>query len=144
MHAGLSGGCYNPGTHDPAGGYEADSEALAAGLLDLVRRVREGGPLPHGRGSVEVGVSVVVFTGYCLEEVGRLPLGEAVLAHTDVLIAERSDRAQHLGRGLLGSVNQRIHLLTDRYRHDNFEGVPVRDIVVHRDGTVTISGIGAT
>ena len=50
-------------------------------------------------------------------------------------------RADAVGRSLLGSSNQRIHFLTERYRAVDFNSVPIAEANLHRDGSVTISGI---
>ena len=68
----------------------------------------------------ELGLGVVVFTGYELEHLRRLPSPgvRALLAATDLLVdgpyleARRSTR-----RRWVGSDNQRVHHLTERYRH---------------------------
>ena len=65
----------------------------------------------------------------------------AILERLDVLIAGRYARARHVGDGLLGSSNQAIHLLTRRYRPADFSHVPAREIILHSDGSTTISGI---
>jgi anaerobic ribonucleoside-triphosphate reductase activating protein len=98
-------------------------------LLDLLARL-DGSAL--GR---------LVFTGYTLEETRALPLGQSVLAHVDAIVAGRYVAAQRLARGLLGSANQTIHLLSDRYGLSDFAGVPGREAILHRDGSITLSGI---
>jgi anaerobic ribonucleoside-triphosphate reductase activating protein len=88
-----------------------------------------GEPLAHAAGAAALarfargrGLSVMVFSGYTLEEARALP-GPAVadlLALTDILVdgpyvRERPDTE----RRWIGSTNQRIHFLTDRYRADD-------------------------
>jgi anaerobic ribonucleoside-triphosphate reductase activating protein len=87
------------------------------------------------------GLSVLVFTGYTLGEAQRQTLGAAILGHVDVLVAGRYVLSEPTGLGLLGSTNQRIHLLTARYRHTDFASIPATEVIIHRDGTVTITGI---
>ena len=70
-----------------------------------------------------------------------MPQGPAILASIDVLVAGPYLREAGAGRGLLGSANQRIHLLTDRYKPGEFASLPRCEVIVHRDGTVTLSGI---
>ena len=145
-------GCFNPGTHDAGGGYEADTESLAGeiaaaggvegvsisggepfqqpeALEDLLRRLRA------------TPLSILVFSGYTLERVRALGRGAEMLANIDVLIAGPYVEAQHLGRDLLGSANQRLHLLTGSYKLTDFAALPKCEVIVHRDGIVTISGI---
>jgi anaerobic ribonucleoside-triphosphate reductase activating protein len=146
-------GCFNPGTHDANAGYVTETAALAAeilarkdaleglsisggepfqqpeALLDLLQRF-DGSPL-----------SRLVFSGYTLEEIKRQPLGPQILSHIDVLIAGRYAAAQHRGFGLLGSVNQKIHLLTSRYTQAALVVVPRRELILHADGSTTSTGI---
>lgn len=145
--------CYNPDTHAPDAGYEGDTLEIARlvlgnpdpveglsvsggeplqqpeALLDLLRRVRSG------------GLNTLVFTGYLRAAVERIPLGTEILSNVDVLVDGPYVRERHLARGLLGSSNQRIHMLTDRYPATAFAGIPRREVVLHRDGTVTLSGV---
>src|SRR5207245_350519 len=88
-----------------------------------------GEPLAHAagaaalaRGTRALGLSVMVFSGYTLDEARALPEPAVadLLAHTDILVdgpyvRELPDRE----RRWIGSTNQRIHFLTDRYRADD-------------------------
>lgn len=86
-------------------------------------------------------LSRLVFSGYTFEEVIGLPFGPAILRHVDVLVAGRYVASQRTGHNLIGSANQQIHLLTDRYTQADLTAVPPRELVLHRDGTVSVSGI---
>jgi anaerobic ribonucleoside-triphosphate reductase activating protein len=62
-------------------------------------------------------VTLICFTGYRLAELGRRPPDPGVgdlLAQTDVLIDGRYVAARNDGRGLRGSENQQVHMLTGR------------------------------
>lgn len=88
-----------------------------------------GEPLAHAAGAValaksvrERGLSVMVFSGYTLEQAREMadPAVAELLALTDILVdgpyvRERPDTE----RRWIGSTNQRIHFLTDRYRADD-------------------------
>jgi anaerobic ribonucleoside-triphosphate reductase activating protein len=88
-----------------------------------------GEPLAHAAGAAalakaarERGLSVMVFSGYTIEEARgmRDPDVDTLLAHTDILVdgpyvRELPDTA----RRWIGSTNQRVHFLTDRYRADD-------------------------
>jgi len=78
----------------------------AAGLAALARRVQQA------------GLSVMIFTGHLLEELqARGPAHEALLAETDLLVDGPYLREKHLDdRRWIGSANQSVHYLTDRYR----------------------------
>lgn len=147
-------GCFNPGAHDPDGGQTCDTE-------DLVRRIVEANQTVEGvsisggepfqqpeallhllQRLKEYGLSTLVFTGFTLDEAKALPLGPQILACVDVLIAGRYVQTEHVGSGLLGSANQRIHCLTSRYRPSDFAGIPASEIILHRDGSITLTGVG--
>ncbi len=146
-------GCFNPETHDPAGGYAVE-------ILDLVRQIASAGGEVEGvtvsggepleqAGALraflaslkeETGLSVVLFSGFSREEIETLPDGPAVLARTDVLVAGPFEESRRLGRGLRGSDNQAVHFLTARYAAADLEGLPDAEIVIGPDGSVTRSG----
>jgi anaerobic ribonucleoside-triphosphate reductase activating protein len=88
-----------------------------------------GEPLAHAAGAAAVaravrarGLSVMVFSGYTLEEARRLPdpaIAE-LLALTDILVDGPYLREQpETRRRWIGSTNQRIHFLSNRYRADD-------------------------
>ncbi len=86
-------------------------------------------------------LSVLVFTGYTLDEVKRIPLGLQILTMADALIAGRYQPNQPSNFALLGSSNQKIHLLTNRYRISDFASIPHSEVILHKDGTITITGV---
>jgi anaerobic ribonucleoside-triphosphate reductase activating protein len=67
------------------------------------------------------GRSVIVYTGFELDEIVRLgqrdPALLRVCASADVLIDHPYDHALNDSRGLRGSTNQVVHFLTPRYAH---------------------------
>ncbi len=69
------------------------------------------------------GRSVMVFTGYTLAELqgeGAPPGADALLAETDLLVDGRYDKATHTTRRRwIGSDNQVLHFLTERYHPDD-------------------------
>ena len=147
-------GCCNPEFLPFTGG---ESKTLAEMTEWLLRTKEESGiegitllggePFAHAasaaafaRSARELGLSVMVFTGYTLEELelaGRASDGRDVpsltrpankngsaaiaelLALTDILVDGPYLREQpDTNRRWIGSTNQRIHFLTERYRFD--------------------------
>jgi anaerobic ribonucleoside-triphosphate reductase activating protein len=129
-------GCCNPEMLPFEGG-------TAVSLRDLVAQIEEaagrndvegitllgGEPLAHADGAAalaravrERGLTVMVFSGYTLEEAHRLPdpaIAE-LLALTDILVDGPYLHEQpETRRRWIGSANQRIHFLSDRYRADD-------------------------
>ena len=128
-------GCCNPEFIPFAGG-ETMTLAAVVGQLDEARAegvegitLLGGEPLAHAGGAAalaaaarERGLTVMVFSGYTLEQARELadPAVGELLARTDILVdgpyvRELPDTA----RRWIGSTNQRIHFLTDRYRADD-------------------------
>jgi len=101
----------------------------ADALLDLLQRLSP------------TNLSTLIFSGYTFTEIQQQPLGPAILAHVDVLIAGPYLKAKQLGAGLLGSTNQQIHLLTKRYDPTDLACTPAAEIILHPNGTITLSGI---
>jgi len=147
-------GCFNPETHNPEGGYETDIDSFFHEIISSNNPIEGvsfsgGEPLQQPEALLyllkrirRTKLSVLVFSGYMFPEIEKFPLGECLLQHIDVLIAGRYIQSQHLGHSLLGSSNQKIHLLTNRYHVKDFENIPEFEAIIHRDGTITITGIG--
>jgi len=151
-------GCFNPATH-PAG-----PAALVMTVDDLVSRIEvadragsiegvtvSGGEpfeqpeallaLVRGLRRRAPGLSILVFSGFTRQEIERQPLGPTILAELDVLVDGRFVARRVLGRGLRGSDNQRIHLLSRRYTLEQIESTPVGEIVIGPDGTAQVTGV---
>ena len=126
-------GCCNPEYLPFTGGTPRAVESLLA----EVERCREefgvegitllgGEPFAHAEpaaalaaGAHALGLSVMVFTGHTLEQLKESPdpHAAALLAHTDLLVDGPYLRElPDTRRRWIGSTNQRIHFLTDRYR----------------------------
>jgi anaerobic ribonucleoside-triphosphate reductase activating protein len=145
-------GCFNPATHDVQGGYETRVESLAQQILAAsnIEGISISGGEPFQQPEALVGLvtllrqtplSILVFSGYALAAIRNLPGGPEILGRIDVLVAGPYAQSSHFGAGLLGSSNQRLHLLTNRYQPSSFASLPASELILHRDGTVTISGL---
>lgn len=146
-------GCFNPTTHDPAGGRGVAIDELAAELA-RARPGIEGISLSGGEplqqpeaaralldAARALGLSTLAFSGYTLDEIRALPGGPDVLARLDVLIDGRYVARDRLATGLRGSANQRIQLLTDRYARADVEATPVAEIRIGPSGDVILTGV---
>jgi anaerobic ribonucleoside-triphosphate reductase activating protein len=148
-------GCFNPTTHDPGGGRGLALDEL---IGELTRAAQGGGieglslsggePLQQpaaARALLDaaraLGLSTLAFSGYTVEEIRALPGGPDVLARLDVLIDGRYVAGDRLATGLRGSANQRIQLLTDRYRRADVETTPVAEIRIGPTGDVILTGV---
>jgi len=148
--------CFNPLTHPADGGLLRDTEDLATEIRELHPKIEglsiSGGEpfqqpdalfnlLQHLSGS---GLSILIFSGYTLAEIQQQPLGPSILPYIDVLIAGRYVNTRPVGHSLLGSANQTIHLVSDRYSLRDLQQVPRREFILHGDGQVTSTGIDPT
>jgi anaerobic ribonucleoside-triphosphate reductase activating protein len=144
-------GCFNPTTHELNGGYEAEVEALAEEILAFRNiegvSISGGEPFQQPEALAELvqrlrqtSLNILIFSGYTLKRIQTMPLGPAILAGIDVLVAGLYVREQHSGQGLLGSTNQRLYLLTSRYQPSDFTKLPRSEVILHRDGTRTVMG----
>jgi anaerobic ribonucleoside-triphosphate reductase activating protein len=88
-----------------------------------------GEPMAHAAGAAALaretkalGLTVMVFSGYTLDEIRRRgdPAVADLLAHTDILVDGPYIRElPEKERRWIGSSNQVVHFLTDRYRADD-------------------------
>jgi len=141
-------GCFNPATH-PSGGEAMAVEAIARS----VRESRVDGVTVSGGEPFEqpdallalvtalAGTSVIVFSGFTRAEIERRRLGPDILARIDVLVDGRYVEKRRLARGLRGSANQVVHLLSERHQMADIESTPVGEVVIGPDGEVRVSGV---
>jgi anaerobic ribonucleoside-triphosphate reductase activating protein len=129
-------GCCNPEMLPFEGGESMRLDPLIAQIEEMAHSqgvegitLLGGEPLAHAAGAAALaeamqrrGLSVMVFTGYTLEEARRLPdpAVSRLLDCTDILVDGPYLREQpETRRRWIGSANQRIHFLSDRYRADD-------------------------
>ena len=125
-------GCCNPEFLPFKGG---ETKSLSEMTEELIRAKAEsdiegitllgGEPFAHVEAAIglartarELGLSVMIFSGYTLEQL-RDENQIQLLALTDILVDGPYVREQpDAQRRWVGSTNQRVHFLTDRYRFD--------------------------
>lgn len=128
-------GCCNPEFLPFRGGQPVPVGEMAA----RIRQAREesgiegitllgGEPFAHAASGValahvakELGLSVMVFSGYTIEELRHRSDSKTaeLIALTDILVDGPYDRDRpDTERRWVGSTNQRIHFLSDRYEYD--------------------------
>jgi anaerobic ribonucleoside-triphosphate reductase activating protein len=90
---------------------------------------------------VETSLSILVFTGFNMPEIERVPETEAILASIDVLIAGRYQAELRLARDLRGSSNKTVYFLTKRYTPQDLEKVPHTEAIITPQGEILITGI---
>ena len=150
-------GCCNPEFLPFKGG---ETKSLAEMTEELIRAKAESGiegitllggePFAHVEAAIglartarELGLSVMVFSGYTLEQL-REDIQLQLLSLTDILVDGPYVRDQpDAERRWVGSTNQRVHFLTDRYRFDEqWQKRNTLEIRV-RGGEITVNGFPA-
>lgn len=145
-------GCFNPTTHDTAGGRDVHADEVIAELRSTSAiegvTLSGGEPLQQPDAAIaildaarELGLSTLVFSGYTIDEIRNRPRGPDVLAKLDVLIDGRYVAGDRLATGLRGSANQRIHCLTERYTLAQIEATPVAEVRITSTGEIVLTGV---
>lgn len=150
-------GCFNPDTHADDARGRRDAGDLVAEILaqgDAIEGVSVSGGEPFEqpdgllalvcglrRARTSDELSIIVFSGFTIEEVRARPLGQETLRYLDVLIDGRYVASERHAQQLRGSSNQRIHLLSDRYTTAEIEATPEAEIRIDGQGRVTLSGV---
>jgi len=130
-----------------------------------IRRAREasqiegltllgGEPFAHAAGAAELAarvlqdrLSVMIFSGYPLAELRAMsdPAVHRLLGHTDILVDGPYLRElPETRRRWIGSANQQIHFLTDRYRADDPQWLLPNTLEIRlAGGEVAVNGFPA-
>lgn len=143
--------CCNPGFFNKGGGEEYNIQMLVEKILASPAEgitILGGEPMDQPEAVLVLAAaifkkkSVAIFSGYTLEEMN--PAQRAVLEYCDLLIDGRYDHTQPEKdspnpRRWLGSRNQKIHFLTDRYSIKDFEGSNTIEIR-YVNGKIQVNG----
>lgn len=123
-------GCCNPHLFEPARGALVDPAVLLAEMAAVRGEIegvtllggepmdQAGALVPLLQGARELGLSVMLFSGFTLEELRERADAAAgrALALVDVLVDGRYDASRpEAERRWAGSANQRFHYFTTRY-----------------------------
>ena len=86
------------------------------------------------------GLSAMLFTGYELQEITQKGMSD-IQKYLDILITGRYDEAKRtLRHQWIGSTNQEIHFLSDRYADYNIKNGNYMEVSIEEDGSLTILG----
>jgi anaerobic ribonucleoside-triphosphate reductase activating protein len=130
-------GCCNPEMFDERRGQPVEIDELAARIAEAQAHGVEGitflggepfeqpvGLAALARRAKALAMTVMVFSGYALDELRARADAAELLALTDLLVDGRYDRARPeprppIGRRWIGSANQVMHFLTAAYSPDD-------------------------
>ncbi len=92
------------------------------------------------RRAQEEGLSLVLFTGYELDEIVGRGLDD-ILSYVDILITGRYvERLRTLEHQWIGSTNQVIHFLTPRYNESIVQNANYLELEINKDGSLSLLG----
>jgi anaerobic ribonucleoside-triphosphate reductase activating protein len=154
-------GCCNPEMLPFTGGNRLTLADISAQVTDAANThglegitLLGGEPLAHANEGLalaqyahELGLNVMLFTGYTLEEARALPdptVGQ-LLAETDILVDGPYIREQpETKRRWIGSANQRVHFLSGRANANDPRWLLPNTLEIRLiDGAVSINGFPA-
>ena len=135
-----------------------DTDALADRLIALNRGSVEGVSISGGEPFLQTealrrlvarirhtsSLSILIFSGYLIEEIQQMGHGAEVLFMTDILIDGRYMHEYHSDTGFPGSSNQHIHFLSKRYTASDLKDIPSIEVIINRDGIITTTGMYGT
>ena len=147
-------GCFNPETHPADSGERVTVSYLCNRIISLGDSI-QGITISGGEPLEQIDaltcflsyikkhsdLSVILFSGYSLDEISKMQHSTELLACVDVLIAGRYEQTLHSSIGLVGSTNQTLHFLTDRYSLNDLSVIPSGEVIITDDGLVIITGI---
>lgn len=88
----------------------------------------------------KLGLSTMLFTGYEMTEIIEKQM-LSLLDNLDILITGRYDKTKRtMNHQWIGSTNQEIHFLTDRYADYQIENNNYTEITINEDASLTILG----
>ena len=88
----------------------------------------------------KAGLSTMLFTGYELQEITQKGMSD-IQKYLDILITGRYEEAKRtLQHQWIGSTNQEIHFLSDRYADYNIKNGNYMEVSIEEDGSLTILG----
>jgi anaerobic ribonucleoside-triphosphate reductase activating protein len=126
-------GCCNPEMFDETRGSPHAIDDLVARIPQGVEGITLLGGEPFAQAAAAAslaeaararGLTVMVFSGYTLDELRARPDAQRLLAATDLLVDGQYDRTRPeppppAGRRWIGSANQTMHFLTPAYAADD-------------------------
>jgi anaerobic ribonucleoside-triphosphate reductase activating protein len=89
---------------------------------------------------VKAGLSTMLFTGYDIQEITEKSM-EEITKNLDILITGRYEETKRtLRHQWIGSTNQEIHFLSDRYKRYSLKNMNYTEVSIDEDGSITVLG----
>jgi anaerobic ribonucleoside-triphosphate reductase activating protein len=147
-------GCFNPETHPTHSGKNISVDDLATLILHNTTQVEGvtltgGEPLQQFEQVVELfrlirkesQLSIILFSGYSLSEISRLPHHTELISHLDVIIAGRyrKDSLSLESKNLYR--HKKLLFLNPRYNLSDFINIPPAEVIISPNGALSSSGL---
>ena len=88
----------------------------------------------------KLDLSIILYTGYEIEELEETRKTD-ILKHVDILISGRFiENLRTMRGGLVGSSNQQVHFLTEKYSSKDLADRNESEISIDENGKITIYG----
>lgn len=146
-------GCFNPETHS----FKNDSLYSVGEVFSWIENaegiegltVSGGEPLQQQEQLIELltiirsktDLSVLLFTGFCYEEVEVMPCFTTLQSLVDVLIAGRYVAGSARPSSFTGSANKSLHYFSSRYSATDLAIVPVSEVIISPSGELALTGV---
>jgi len=147
-------GCCNPHLFSKSAGSDLDSSEIIS-QLEAVKDQVEGISLlggepmeqplqlvPVAKAAKEMGLSVMIYSGFLLEDIQACEDKSKLLEYADLLVDGQFDKDKRTTeRRWIGSTNQRLHYLTDFYSEEDHRFSDSNEITLtYKDGELTVVG----
>lgn len=144
-------GCFNLEIQPFKGGEEIEVEQLVQDIYDSGCEgvtLSGGDPLEQPKAILELvealhdnngqlkdlPLGIIIFTGYTMQEIKKIPESKIILKRVDLLITNRYNNNQKQAHGLAGSGNQKFAFLKKQNRGRNLLGESVffdQEVEIH-------------
>jgi len=146
-------GCFNPQTHDFNGGYQISVTELFEQIIQTPNiegiSISGGEPLLQAENLLklttrikqETKLSILLFTGFGIDEIETENTKKAILNCCDIIIAGRYQNENLCFESLKSSSNQKIIFNTDRYSQKDLQNISSTEIIIDQNGNITLTGM---
>jgi anaerobic ribonucleoside-triphosphate reductase activating protein len=145
--------CFNPKTHSFTLGSLYQIEEIFQMIISVKGieglSISGGEPFLQSNALLELAtmikkktnLSILIFSGFNLEELKNVKTSNKILKLTDILIAGKYDENCKINNSLLSSSNQKIHFFSNRYSINDMNSSDM-EIIIDNQGNLILSGVG--
>ena len=140
--------CINPQTHDINGGTIMTLKNIK-NIINSVKNKIEGitctggEPFLQPKGLLEIvryahslGKTVIISTGYNLEELRKIKLFDTIKKYSDVIIYGRFHHEELISTGLVGSKNKKFIFCSNVYSKEDILSTPKMELIIENGNII--------